>query len=64
MRVPGKAWLIWEAQPQPGGARLVQTALFEPRGLAGVLYWYLLYPIHRLIFSNLASAIARDAIQA
>ncbi len=61
MKVPGKAWLIWEAQPQAEGSRLVQTALFEPKGLGGVLYWYLLYPVHGLIFSDLASAIARDA---
>lgn len=61
MKVPGKAWLVWETQPHRDGARLVQTALFQPKGLAGVLYWYLLYPVHGWIFSDLARAIAELA---
>lgn len=61
MKVPGKAWLQFEAVPEEGGTRIVQTALFAPRGLAGALYWYLLYPVHRWIFSDLVRAVARDA---
>lgn len=61
MKVPGAAWLEWTAQAEEQGTRLTQTALFAPRGLGGVLYWYLLYPIHRLIFSDLVQAIARNA---
>jgi len=61
MKTPGKAWLEFEAIPEGGGTRLVQTALFEPRGLPGVLYWYALYPIHRVIFSDLARAVAKTA---
>jgi hypothetical protein len=61
MKVPGRAWLQWEVHPENGGTRLVQTALFTPRGLAGAAYWYILYPMHRLIFNDLVSAIARRA---
>lgn len=61
MKVPGAATLQWEVSPEGAGSRLVQTAMFVPRGLAGVLYWYILYPLHALIFSDLAQAIARDA---
>lgn len=61
MKVPGRAWLQWEARPEDGGTRLVQTALFEPVGLAGVLYWYLLYPLHKRIFSDLVRAVEREA---
>jgi uncharacterized protein YbjT (DUF2867 family)/uncharacterized protein YndB with AHSA1/START domain len=61
MKVPGRAWLEFEAQPDGEGTRLVQSALFAPRGLAGTLYWYLLYPIHRLIFSGMARAVGRAA---
>ena len=61
MKVPGKAWLQWEAVPEDGGSRLVQTALFAPRGLPGILYWKLLYPVHKLIFSDLAKAVVRAA---
>jgi uncharacterized protein YndB with AHSA1/START domain len=63
MKVPGRAWLQWEARPEDGGTRLVQTALFEPIGLAGVLYWYLLYPLHKRIFSDLVRAVEREARQ-
>jgi hypothetical protein len=30
-----------------------QTAYLAPKGLFGLLYWYILYPIHGLIFSGL-----------
>ncbi|CAN5551953.1 SDR family oxidoreductase [soil metagenome] len=61
MKVPGQAWLQWEIAPTANGSALAQTATFAPRGLAGALYWYLLYPIHKLIFSAMARAIAREA---
>lgn len=61
MKVPGKARLQWEALPEGDGTRLIQTALFMPQGLPGFLYWYLLYPIHRVMFSGLVKAVARDA---
>ena len=50
MKVPGRAWLQYEVLPENGGSRLVQTAFFEPKGLPGLAYWYLLYPIHAVIF--------------
>lgn len=62
MKVPGRAWLQFEAQPQPDGqTRLVQTAFFLPRGLLGLLYWYALYPIHGAIFAGMAKKIAEQA---
>jgi hypothetical protein len=61
MKVPGRAWLQWEAVPEDGGTQLVQTATFEPIGLAGHLYWNLLYPVHKIIFSGLVRAIASRA---
>ncbi|MCS6805121.1 MAG: SDR family oxidoreductase [Acidobacteriota bacterium] len=62
MKVPGRAWLQFEARPQPAEhTLLVQTAFFAPKGLTGLLYWYLLYPIHALIFSRLIREIARRA---
>ncbi len=61
MKVPGRAWLQWEAIPEGAGTRLVQTAYFVPDGLFGVLYWYSLYPAHRFIFSDLVDAVVADA---
>lgn len=62
MKVPGRAWLQYEVQPQDEQhSILVQSAYFAPKGLFGLLYWYLLYPIHSLIFSGLIREIARRA---
>lgn len=61
MKVPGRAWLQFEARPAPHGSLLVQTAYFAPRGLGGHLYWYALYPMHAAIFRNLIREVAARA---
>jgi hypothetical protein len=62
MRVPGSAVLEFQAVARPeGGSLLVQTASFSPRGLAGLAYWYGLYPLHQRIFSGMAKAIVKRA---
>ncbi len=60
MKVPGKAWLEFDVQPD----KLVQTAHFYPRGLWGRLYWFLVTPLHNLVFANLAQSIVQKARQA
>jgi uncharacterized protein YbjT (DUF2867 family) len=64
MRVPGRAWLQFEMVQTPGGCRLVQTAFFEPRGISGRLYWYLLLPVHLAIFRGSVREIVRRAERA
>jgi hypothetical protein len=64
MKVPGIAWLQFEAIPEGTGTRLVQTAFFAPTGFFGWLYWYGIYPMHRKIFSDLVDAVAADAVEA
>lgn len=62
MLVPGKAWLQLQVMPRDDGKTLLsQTAFFAPTGLAGWAYWYLLYPIHALIFSGLIDQIRARA---
>lgn len=63
MRLPGRAWLQFEVEPAAAGARIHQTAIFDPLGLAGLLYWYALYPIHRLIFAGMLRRIAAAAVR-
>jgi hypothetical protein len=63
MKVPGRAWLQWEAVPEGPRTRLVQTALFAPRGFWGAAYWYSSFPIHRFIFSDMVDAVAREALR-
>lgn len=61
MKVPGRAWLQFEVREAEGGSVLAQTAFFAPKGLAGLLYWYVLYPVHALIFSGLVRRLAQRA---
>lgn len=61
MKIPGRAWLQFEVEPDGNGAIIRQTAIFDPSGIAGLLYWYLLYPIHKLIFAGMLREMTRRA---
>jgi uncharacterized protein YbjT (DUF2867 family) len=62
MKVPGRAWLQFEVElSDQETSLLTQTAFFAPKGLGGFLYWYLLYPIHSLIFSGLIRQLGKLA---
>jgi uncharacterized protein YbjT (DUF2867 family) len=64
MKLPGLAWLQFETAPLGDGRSLLrQNAFFAPKGLSGLVYWYLLYPAHRFIFSGMAQALAQLAEQ-
>jgi hypothetical protein len=59
MKVPGEAWLEFQIKKKPDGYYLYQTATFMPHGLSGRLYWYLLLPVHLLMFKEMIRAIAK-----
>jgi hypothetical protein len=59
MKVPGRAWLEFEVEPAGSGSVVRQTAVFEPAGLAGLAYWYLLYPFHAWIFRGMLREIVK-----
>lgn len=62
MKLPGRAWLQFEAEPRENGAAtLRQTAFFEPRGLLGFLYWYGVAIFHEWLFGRMATRIVREA---
>lgn len=63
MRVPGRAWLRFQVTPldDGSGSLIRQTAIFDPHGVPGLLYWYALYPIHEFIFAGMCRNIARAA---
>jgi uncharacterized protein YbjT (DUF2867 family) len=63
MRVPGDAVLDFElssveSDGHAPATRLIQTARFRSRGLAGLLYWYAVLPFHGLVFQGLLRGIA------
>jgi len=63
MKVPGRAWLEFEVQPQPdgNGSVITQTAVFDPAGLLGLAYWYGIYAVHARVFKGLLRGIAKRA---
>ena len=61
MKVPGRAWLEYEVTPDGEGSMIRQTAIFDPSGLAGLVYWYGLYPMHALVFRGMIAGISAAA---
>jgi hypothetical protein len=62
MRMPGRGWLQFELNPLTDGqTRIVQTAMWDPVGLYGRLYWYSLWPMHELVFRAMIRGIARES---
>jgi uncharacterized protein YbjT (DUF2867 family) len=61
MKLPGRAWLEFLVEPLGDGARITQTAMFDPVGLSGLLYWYAVWPLHELVFRGMLQAIAAEA---
>lgn len=64
MKVPGDAWLEWRITSEDTGeVRLRQLARFHPRGIAGRAYWWVLLPIHKVIWKQLAERLVASAEQ-
>jgi hypothetical protein len=59
MLLPGRAWLQFEVEANGEGSVVRQTAIFDPVGVMGQLYWYLLYPIHQFVFAGMLRGIVR-----
>jgi uncharacterized protein YbjT (DUF2867 family) len=59
MRLPGRAWLQFEVEASASGSLIRQTAIFDPVGVLGQLYWYLLYPVHQFVFAGMLTGIVR-----
>jgi len=64
MIVPGDAWLEWRISENPDGSSCVrQLARFIPRGVSGRAYWWVLLPIHKVMWKQLALRLAAAAEQ-
>ncbi len=64
MKLPGEALLDFRITPQGSGAcTLQQRALFRPRGLFGLLYWYAVVPFHHIVFRGMLQGIQREALR-
>ncbi|OFW16468.1 MAG: hypothetical protein A3F69_01425 [Acidobacteria bacterium RIFCSPLOWO2_12_FULL_66_10] len=61
MKVPGRAWLEFDIEPDGLGSIVRQTATFDAAGFMGPLYWYAMYPFHLVLFSGMLRAIVQRA---
>ena len=64
MKLPGEALLEFCVKPNGRNrCTLEQRAIFQPRGLFGILYWYSALPFHNVVFSGMLRGIQRQALQ-
>jgi hypothetical protein len=61
MKLPGQAWLEFEVTRDSTGSLIRQTAMFDPKGVLGRVYWYSIFPLHRFIFGGMLQGIAAEA---
>lgn len=67
MRLPGVATLSFDIDPARAtdiGTRLSMTARFRPHGLLGIAYWYLVLPLHGIVFRGMLRGIVQAASSA
>ncbi len=63
MKLPGRAWLEFEVAGDGSSSTIRQTAIFDPVGLLGRIYWYVLYPAHLLVFNSMLRRIVKEALR-
>ena len=59
MKLPGSAVLELSVEPDGAGSTTQLQAHFHPAGVWGLLYWYVLWPIHMRMFRRTAEELAR-----
>ena len=64
MKLPGEAMLEFCIERQSGQVCVLQQiALFKPRGLFGLIYWYSVMPFHSVVFSGMLRGIEQEALE-
>lgn len=64
MKLPGEALLEFCIEERSATqCSLRQSALFKPRGLFGLAYWYAVAPLHHIVFRDMLHGIRREALK-
>ncbi|MBQ1785089.1 MAG: DUF2867 domain-containing protein [Gammaproteobacteria bacterium] len=63
MKAPGLGHLQLQVSDQGDGSQLQLRAVWHPLGWKGLLYWWPLWPVHKLLFIGMSRAICRRAEQ-
>jgi len=62
MKLPGRAVLEFQLESiNAETTRLRTVARFHPRGILGLIYWYLLIPLHPRIFNGITKNLVKKA---
>jgi uncharacterized protein YbjT (DUF2867 family) len=57
-KLPGEGWLRFRVISEDfQKSSLELTAFFAPKGLLGILYWYIFLPLHRIVFNVMLKRI-------
>jgi Protein of unknown function (DUF2867) len=59
MKIPGRLWLQFDIEGDDRRTEIRQTTVFDPAGSVGLVYWYLLYPVHHTIFKAMLHGLHR-----
>ena len=59
MKLPGKAWLRFNIDPQHHKNRLSVKAFFATQTFLGKIYWYLFLPFHHFIFYDIIHQVEK-----
>jgi len=63
MRMPGLAWLELEVKTsEDGPTKYRQRAVYHPKGLAGHVYWWSVWPFHGIVFGSMVKNITKAAL--
>lgn len=60
MRMPGRGWLQYEVREEGEDTIVRQTAIFDPKGVLGRLYWYAILPFHHFVFNGTLAGVERE----
>jgi len=63
MKMPGRGWLHFEVNPRENGSEVRMTAIYDPVGVWGRAYWYMVYPLHFLIFNSMFKGIVKAVLR-
>lgn len=62
MKMPGRLWLQFDVKADADGTEIRQTTVFDPAGYVGLVYWYVLYPVHHRIFGAMLRGLRRASL--
>ena len=62
MKLPGTAMLEFGLEPGADSkTRMTMTARFRPKGIFGLIYWYIVVPFHNIVFGGMLQGIKSAA---